>query len=383
MATRASDARAAVDLSFEELYRGHHADVFRAALRELGNVHDAEDVTQAAFVDAYRAVLRGSRPESPRAWLLAIAENVRRRRYRTAQRRPREELFDDADFPLAAELDHELAHALAEALAALPADQRQVFVLRELAGLSYEEIADETDSTVGAIQMQLFRARRSLRDQLDPPTVARRRAGLLVPLPGWLTTIFTRPDVSFPVARAAGALGTAAVTVVAATVAVSEVRADAPPAVVDPRPVAVERATVDPAPAAPRKAPTVRLATVVSSAPPAKARARTPAQPAEPAEPQPPSTPVSVQPEAPAPTAAPPRPRATVVETVTSVLEPPRLPIRLPVEKVERVLELPELPPLSTAPVLEAASGAARAAGDGAQPLPVPGVPPVTVPPLP
>src|SRR6187401_844988 len=61
------EARAEADLDFERLYAGHRGEVFRAALRELGNVHDAEDVTQAAFIDAYRAVLRGSRPEAPRA----------------------------------------------------------------------------------------------------------------------------------------------------------------------------------------------------------------------------------------------------------------------------------------------------------------------------
>ena len=88
---------------------------------------------------------------------------MRRRRFRTAQRRPRELPLDE-DFPLAAELPHEQAHALAEALAALPPEQRRVFVLRELAGLSYDEIADEVDSTVGAVQMLLFRARRTLRD---------------------------------------------------------------------------------------------------------------------------------------------------------------------------------------------------------------------------
>ena len=176
MAThRASPARAALDLTFEELYRELRADVYRAALRKLGNAQDAEDVTQAAFADAYRAVLRGARPQSPRAWLLAISENVRRRRFRTAQRRPREELVDDADFPLAAELPYEQSRALTEALATLPPEQRRVFVLREIVGLSYDEIAEELDSTVGSVQMLLFRARRSLRDVLDPPTVAIRR----------------------------------------------------------------------------------------------------------------------------------------------------------------------------------------------------------------
>ena len=210
MATsRASPARAAVDLNFEELYRGLRADVYRAALRKLGNAQDAEDVTQAAFADAYRAVLRGARPQSPRAWLLAISENVRRRRFRTAQRRPREELVDDADFPLAAELPYEQSRALTEALATLPPEQRRVFVLREIVGLSYDEIAEELDSTVGSVQMLLFRARRSLRDVLDPPTVAIRRPVFLPPLPGWLAGLWSRIELATLTPRAAGTLGAA------------------------------------------------------------------------------------------------------------------------------------------------------------------------------
>ena len=117
---RGSDTRADAERSFEQLYRGHHGDVYRAALRELGNVHDAEDVTQAAFVDAYRAVLGGTRPAAPRAWLLTIAENVRRRRFRTSLRRPREEPLD-ADAALAAEESSEQAGALLDALATLTA----------------------------------------------------------------------------------------------------------------------------------------------------------------------------------------------------------------------------------------------------------------------
>ena len=184
---------------------GLRADVYRAALRKLGNAHDAEDVTQAAFADAYRAVLRGARPQSPRAWLLAISENVRRRRFRTAQRRPREELVDDADFPLAAELPYEQSRALTEALATLPPEQRRVFVLREIVGLSYDEIAEELDSTVGSVQMLLFRARRSLRDVLDPPTVAVRRPVFLPPLPGWVAGLWSRIEIATLTPRAAGA----------------------------------------------------------------------------------------------------------------------------------------------------------------------------------
>jgi RNA polymerase sigma-70 factor (ECF subfamily) len=399
-ARRVSDARAAVDRSFEQLYRGHQADVFRAALRELGNVHDAEDVTQAAFVDAYRAVLGGSQPQAPRAWLLAIAENVRRRRFRTAQRRPREEPID-ADFPLAAEIPHELAHTLAEALADLPPEQRQVFVLRELAGLSYDEIAEEVGSTVGAIQMLLFRARRSLRERLEPPAVARRRAGILLPLPGWLTGLVSRADVAVFTPRAAGAVGATVAALVGASVAVNETQADGSPApVVEQQSQAAQAA---------RQVGVVRIpgprapAASVSSAraaPAATLVARQVATPSLEAEsgstptPTPTMTP-TVTPTATATPAQASVPTATAaVETsrgiVTTIATPepvpapelPRLPVLGEGEKVEELVE-PPAPPLSTAPVLEAAAGAVSAAGAGAPPLPVPGVPPVALPPAP
>ena len=180
---RASEVRKEADLDFERLYAGHRGDVFRAALRELGNVHDAEDVTQAAFIDAYRAVLRGSRPEAPRAWLLAIAENVRRRRFRAALRRPREAPLDP-EAALAAEPTTEQTNALRIALTALPPQQRVVFLLREIVGLSYDEIAEELGSTVGAVQMLLFRARKACgrsSSHLPSPSAAasscRSRAG--------------------------------------------------------------------------------------------------------------------------------------------------------------------------------------------------------------
>ena len=154
---------------------------------------------------------------------------MRRRRFRTAQRRPREELVDDADFPLAAELPYEQSRALTEALATLPAEQRRVFVLREIVGLSYDEIAEELDSTVGSVQMLLFRARRSLRDVLDPPTVAIRRPIFLPPLPGWLAGMWSRVELATLTPRAAGTLGAAVLTVGGASVAVPVSQADGAP----------------------------------------------------------------------------------------------------------------------------------------------------------
>ena len=76
---------------FEHLYRRHKADVYRALRRDL-SPEDAEDAAQTAFLNAYGALMRGGNPDHPRAWLLTIAENVRRRR--VVRDRPAE-LVDD------------------------------------------------------------------------------------------------------------------------------------------------------------------------------------------------------------------------------------------------------------------------------------------------
>src|SRR3989304_6306371 len=75
--------------SFERLYRRHVRDVYGYALGLLGNPSDAEDVTQTTFLNAYRALSRGERVDNPRGWLLTIAQNVCRQRFRSAARRPR------------------------------------------------------------------------------------------------------------------------------------------------------------------------------------------------------------------------------------------------------------------------------------------------------
>jgi RNA polymerase sigma-70 factor (ECF subfamily) len=374
---RASEARREADLDFERLYAGHRGDVFRAALRELGNVHDAEDVTQAAFIDAYRAVLRGSRPEAPRAWLLAIAENVRRRRFRTALRRPREEPLDPEAVLAAEPPTAEQTNALRSALAALPAQQRDVFLLREIIGLSYDEIAEELGSTVGAVQMLLFRARQTLRAELEPPVVARRR-GLIVPLPGWLTSFAARSDTLVLTPRAAGALGAAvlAVTGVSAVTGVKAGLAESPPNAPSPRIVQSS------APVAHARTPRARPVTAVARTVAASARpARKPRSRAVSTASEPQRSPVTSAPtatsapevqlnarQAPA-AAASPRPLPAVVEdVVTDVAVPPSV-----------SAQLPPLP-VTVTPVLEQA-GAAAAAGADVPPLPA--LPPHTLPPVP
>jgi RNA polymerase sigma-70 factor (ECF subfamily) len=156
-----------VDRSFERLYRRHVADVYHYALAVLRNPSDAEDVAQTTFLNAYRAYQRGERPQSPQNWLIAIAHNVCRQRFRQSARRPYEVAFEDdvADSivddnaPSASDIRHALGH--------LAFNQRAALVMRELEGRTYAEIGEILGLSVSAVETLIFRARRALREQLE------------------------------------------------------------------------------------------------------------------------------------------------------------------------------------------------------------------------
>ncbi len=203
-------------LDIEGLYRSHRTEVYRAALRKVGDHHEAEDVTQTAFLDAYKAILRGSKPDLPRAWLLAIAENVRRRRFRTMLGRPREEPLEDETLPSAEPPWRAQTEEIRTALSRLGESQRKVFLLRELGGFSYDEIAVQLDISVPAVQMLLFRARQRLRTELRRSGSV--RLGGLIPVPHWVLGLADRVPAAVAVPRVAGLV---AASVIAAGVGVT------------------------------------------------------------------------------------------------------------------------------------------------------------------
>jgi RNA polymerase sigma factor (sigma-70 family) len=157
------------DEAFERLYERHVRDVYRYAAAMLGEAADAEDVTQTTFLNAYRSFQDGTRPEKPRSWLIAIAHNVCRQRFRQAQRRPHEVAFDEGIEPPGAAPDPATPTVadLKRALSQLPPNQRAALVMRELEGSSYAEIASTLGISVSALETLLFRARRALREQLE------------------------------------------------------------------------------------------------------------------------------------------------------------------------------------------------------------------------
>jgi len=132
--------KSGVDRAFERLYRHHAADVYRYALAVLRNQADAEDVTQTTFMNAYRALERGDTPQAAHNWLIAIAHNVCRQRFRTAARRVQEVGLDDdvADSFVRQEDDDRPTPAdIRRALGHLAFNQRAALVMRELEGRSY------------------------------------------------------------------------------------------------------------------------------------------------------------------------------------------------------------------------------------------------------
>jgi RNA polymerase sigma factor (sigma-70 family) len=160
-------ARQKPDRSLERLYKKHAGDVYRYALVVLRNEADAEDVTQTTFMNAYRALERGERPRAPQNWLIAIAHNVCRQRFRQSQRRPNEVELNEELAEAYVDEDTVSAEDIRRALGHLAFNQRAALVMRELEGRSYQEIAEILGVSVSAVETLIFRARRALREQLE------------------------------------------------------------------------------------------------------------------------------------------------------------------------------------------------------------------------
>jgi RNA polymerase sigma factor (sigma-70 family) len=156
------------DRGFERLYKRHVGDVYRYALAVMRNPADAEDVTQTTFLNAYRAyVEKGSRPEKPQNWLIAIAHNVCRQRFRQSARRPAEVTFEDDIADTIVDEEAPSGDDITRALSHLAFNQRAALVMRELEGRSYAEIAEILEVSTSAVETLIFRARRALREQLE------------------------------------------------------------------------------------------------------------------------------------------------------------------------------------------------------------------------
>src|SRR3989475_5479026 len=155
------------DRGFERLYRRYVGDVYRYSLAVMRNEADAEDVTQTTFMNALRAFQRGERPEKPQNWLISIAHNVCRQRFRQTARRPSEVSFEDDIADTVVDEDTPSGEDIRRALGHLAFNQRAALVMRELEGRSYAEISEILGLSTSAVETLIFRARRALREQLE------------------------------------------------------------------------------------------------------------------------------------------------------------------------------------------------------------------------
>jgi RNA polymerase sigma-70 factor (ECF subfamily) len=144
-------------------YDTHKDAVFRFAWRMTGSSVEAEDVLQECFLSLLRNPDAYDSARAPvRAFLLGVARNHLRKRWRTEQRW---DVLDEDAF-VAEPMDptaKEIEHVVANAIAALPPLQRESIVLFEYEGLSIEEIARAVDAEAGTVKARLHRARENLR----------------------------------------------------------------------------------------------------------------------------------------------------------------------------------------------------------------------------
>ncbi len=158
---------------FVRFFRDYRSKAFHYALQTVGNVDDALDVTQEAFLRLHRHWRRRdpSRPFGP--WLYSIVRNlaIDLLRKRATRRECNQEdapplLAPAAASPEAAAGRKELAERLWREIGRLPEPQREALLLRDWHGLSYAEIAEITGSTVAAVNSRIHDARVRLRDRL-------------------------------------------------------------------------------------------------------------------------------------------------------------------------------------------------------------------------
>jgi RNA polymerase sigma-70 factor (ECF subfamily) len=186
--------------------------ICRALLRDP---EEAADATQQTFLSAHRALLAGTRPEEPAAWLATIARNECRQRIRRRMAAPvtaplDEELDGRGDTTYHAAVVSAGASELNAAVAELPERQREALLLREVRGLSYDEVAATMGVTAPAVETLLWRARKFVAERVRVvPELAFT----------WVRDAFARPGGPMDVATTGAMAAKGAATVVAALTA--------------------------------------------------------------------------------------------------------------------------------------------------------------------
>ena len=178
-----TELQAGSESAFDWLVTHYHAPVFNLIVGMLGDASDAADATQEVFLKAFKGIRSFRRGSSLKTWLyrIAIREALNHRRWfkRHLQRnvsidftpeagRSALEIADAGATPFDLLASQELQAAVQAALQQVPHAFRSAVILRDLEGLSYEEVAEVLECTVGTVKSRILRGRRALKDILDP-----------------------------------------------------------------------------------------------------------------------------------------------------------------------------------------------------------------------
>ncbi len=168
-------AKAELDRAFEQLYRDHLRDVYSYAFYRVGNQHDAEDLTEQAFLQAYRHFDRARRESAGRPlrpWLIRIAHNLALNYYRDRSRRPQTSL-ESAEPVAARHGTEEIAEGreelrqVMEKVERLPDDRRDALIMRFALGMDNREIARALGRSDGATKVLIHRAIKQLEEEMS------------------------------------------------------------------------------------------------------------------------------------------------------------------------------------------------------------------------
>ena len=155
----------------EALYRANRDGLFRYFCRAVGDADRARDLTQDVFVRVSRSIIPAEPEAALKGWLFQIARNLALDHHRSSKRRPAPApLTDTAVRPASQDTSAEVNQALAS-LADL---DRDVFLMREVVGLGYDEIATACGLTPDALRSRIHRARLQLRDLLSSQIAKRQ-----------------------------------------------------------------------------------------------------------------------------------------------------------------------------------------------------------------
>ena len=173
--------------AFQELVERYQGRLLNFVYRTIGDREKAEDLVQEVFIRVYRHLHRFDRSKKFSTWIYTIASNLAKNELRNRSRNPLvlfqtiKKNWQDEDRPLQFEdpasrpddlyRKRHLRQLVEETVALLPEHHRQVFVLRELEGKSYEEIAEITDCNLGTVKSRLNRARNSFAEIIGPSLV--------------------------------------------------------------------------------------------------------------------------------------------------------------------------------------------------------------------